>query len=221
MPPSELASTSKGINLMLSILGFIAVIDGFLLANGFFQSGAVYLGISLLGGALIYFLVNRIRKRLSVYGVGRDYIADISWGVLAGFAIILLQPVFGLSLGIPLENLALSAQWIIVVFIAPIAEEVLFRVGLYNILTISFNIAPLISNVIQALFFSFYHIQVYANEISASAILSVQSAFIAAFIAGILFEYIYLWRKSFLAPVGAHMAYNAIKFAALNLAFGV
>ena len=221
MPHSEASVSKRGRDLIFYLLAAVAIVDGFLLANGFFQSGVVYLGISLLAGGMIFILLNRQKNKLPVYGVGMDYIADGMYGLLAGVALTVILPIFGLSLGIPLESLALGAQWAIVVFIAPIAEELLFRVGVYNLFFKGFNVSHIISNLVQAGLFAVYHINVYAGQVSTQAILSVSTTFITAFLAGLFFEYIYIWRKSFIAPVGAHMAYNAILFADSGLAFGV
>ena len=69
-----------------------------------------------------------------------------------------------------------------------------------------------LANLITGITFGVYHITAYANEISASAIMSVSSTFITAILVGIVAGYLVRWRKSLIASIGLHMCLNALLF---------
>ena len=92
---------------------------------------------------------------------------------------------------------------IMVVVIAPIFEEILFRGKLYNMLRISAS--PLTSIVLASLFFGAVHLE----PIIA----------ISGLPWGLLLGFVYLRSRSIIAPIILHMFNNALAYATIVLSY--
>lgn len=73
----------------------------------------------------------------------------------------------------------------------------------------SLNLPFWISAIISSIIFSIYHIRVYSGVIELSAILSVSSAFISAFVVGVLACYLVKYQKSLMGAIVLHAVFNA------------
>lgn len=90
-----------------------------------------------------------------------------------------------------------------VVILAPIFEEMIFRGRLYNIL--HHNSSPLTSASLSALAFGIVHLE--------------PIVIIEALVAGMVFSYFYIARRSIIAPIILHMCNNAFAYALLVLSY--
>ena len=174
-----------------------------------------------------------------MYGIEKGVLGDFGIGSLMGFIMIFFSRIFpAFTLAVPyIVGLSITGQWIVVIFIAPIIEEVFFRGALLGflgkkepdpakidgfkraimIIVISFfmigwivsnlmfqagmvyailammslviyalwdkiptlNINFHLANLITGIAFGVYHINAYAKEITASAIMSVSATFMS------------------------------------------
>lgn len=93
--------------------------------------------------------------------------------------------------------------FLMVVFLAPIFEEMVFRARLYNIL--SRNTSPFISASLSALAFGVVHLQ---------PIVIIEALFM-----GVIFSYFYLSQRSIFTPIMLHMFNNSIAYALIVLSY--
>ena len=99
-----------------------------------------------------------------------------------------------------------KAAIFLVVFVVPIAEEVLFRGCLQSWLRRSFS--PVVSIAITSILFGLIHFS------STQGYMNVQILISLMFLGGVL-GYLYERQGSLYAPIGLHMTFNAIGVTAL------
>ncbi len=121
--------------------------------------------------------------------------------ILFGVALLVMLSVVLMPLSelLPTEERVFPrGGWTIfaVVIIAPIAEELLFRVKLYDMLTL--DVTPSVSVLLSALCFGVVHIE---------PIVAIEALF-----AGIIFSYFYIQRHSIYSAIVLHMANNSIAY---------
>ena len=125
-------------------------------------------------------------------------------GVIFIFALsIVLSPLEELM---PVDNSMYDdSAWtlIMVVVIAPIFEEILFRGKLYNMLRISAS--PLTSVILASLLFGAVHLE--------------PIILISGVPWGLLFGFVYLRTRSIIAPIILHMFNNALAYAVIVLSY--
>lgn len=134
--------------------------------------------------------------------VTRESIAiDILIGILLGLVFIVgnIAAPNTITIGLPPEILTTAAgQFWGSTILAPFAEEIIFRGGIYTILTLV--LPAWVSGILQALIFSGAHAYYYG--------LGLQSAFIGAFSFGIATWLISKWRGSIIPAIILHIMFN-------------
>ena len=90
-----------------------------------------------------------------------------------------------------------------IVILAPIFEEMIFRGRLYNIL--HRNGSPFMAASLSALAFGVVHLE--------------PVVVIEALVVGVVFSYLYIVRRSIVAPIILHMCNNAMAYALLVLSY--
>ena len=129
----------------------------------------------------------------------------ILYGVVVMIALsIVLAPLGGY---LPEDSREFSdSLWtlVLVVFAAPIFEEVLFRGRLYGLLRT--KASPMVSVLLSSLMFGLMHLQ--------------PAVMLEGVLMGLLFSYAYLRSRSIFAPVILHMCNNALAYALKVLSYG-
>ena len=129
----------------------------------------------------------------------------ILYGVVVTIALsIVLAPLGGY---LPEDSREFSdSLWtlVLVVFAAPIFEEVLFRGRLYGLLRT--KASPMVSVLLSSLMFGLMHLQL--------------AVMLEGVLMGLLFSYAYLRSRSIFAPVILHMCNNALAYALKVLSYG-
>ena len=164
------------------------------------------------------------RKNFQLYGIQDDWFLDLMVGlaVAGGFLVVRnILPFSFLGWVIPdTTPLATGPQVATVLGIAPIVEELFFRVMffavLYGVLGLPFWIASPINNI----GFSSYHVIAYANELALDPIISVSGAFITAGLAGMVMDGVNYWRGSATTSWGTHFGLNFSSWLSGALTFG-
>jgi membrane protease YdiL (CAAX protease family) len=93
--------------------------------------------------------------------------------------------------------------FLVVVLLAPILEEMVFRARLYNIL--SRNTSPFISASLSALAFGVVHME---------PIVIIEALFM-----GVIFSYFYLSQRSIFTPIMLHIFNNSVAYALIVLSY--
>lgn len=93
--------------------------------------------------------------------------------------------------------------FLVVVLLAPILEEMVFRARLYNIL--SRNTSPLISASLSAIAFGVVHME---------PIVIIEALFM-----GVIFSYFYLSQRSIFTPIMLHIFNNSVAYALIVLSY--
>lgn len=129
----------------------------------------------------------------------------ILYGVVVMIAMsIVLAPLGGY---LPEDSREFSdSLWtlVLVVFAAPIFEEILFRGRLYGLLRT--KASPMVSVLLSSLMFGLMHLQ--------------PAVMLEGVLMGLLFSYAYLRSRSIFAPVILHMCNNALAYALKVLSYG-
>ncbi len=129
----------------------------------------------------------------------------ILYGVVVTIALsIVLAPLGGY---LPEDSREFSdSLWtlVLVVFAAPIFEEVLFRGRLYGLLRT--KASPMVSVLLSSLMFGLMHLQ--------------PAVMLEGVLMGLLFSYAYLRSRSIFAPIILHMCNNALAYALKVLSYG-
>ena len=92
----------------------------------------------------------------------------------------------------------------LVVVVAPIFEEILFRGRLYGLLRV--KTSPLVAVTLSSLMFGIMHLQ--------------PAVMLEGVLMGLLFSYAYLRTRSIFAPIILHMCNNALAYALKVLSYG-
>ena len=129
----------------------------------------------------------------------------ILYGVVVTIALsIVLAPLGGY---LPEDSREFSdSLWtlVLVIFAAPIFEEVLFRGRLYGLLRT--KASPMVSVLLSSMMFGLMHLQ--------------PAVMLEGVLMGLLFSYAYLRSRSIFAPVILHMCNNALAYALKVLSYG-
>lgn len=150
---------------------------------------------------------------MALYGVEGPVMKNGLIGALVGAFFIATKKLTNLSLALPTIPMAgmlatTAGQWIVIVGLAPVAEELFFRCLLLSLLVTFVGWKFWQANLVQATAFSFYHIIAYAGEIAASAIMNTATAFIAAFVFGLVAGWL-VKKFGLTTPIVAHALLNA------------
>ncbi len=92
---------------------------------------------------------------------------------------------------------------IMVVAVAPIFEEILFRGMLYNLLRVT--CPPFVAVLISSILFGVIHLE--------------PTVIVEGVLVGLLFSYVYLRTKSILAPITLHVCNNIVAYALAILSY--
>lgn len=146
-----------------------------------------------------------------LYGIDNNWGKDSGIGFLAGLGFIIVFGVSGLSMGYPPPLYQQSASafvnlvagFFVVVFLASIFEEPLFRDVVRFIAEVTTG-SKILAILITAFTFSIFHWQVYGEALLA--------AFIGAFIFSIFATLLTMWTESILPSVIMHSMVNAWLF---------
>lgn len=191
------AVAQAGVSLAVGLFGF-----GLLDENGITDFG--FMAIYLMSMMLVYVLVS-LEERVVFGGLrptmhsrrGFDPI-----GLLLGVVVILSLSVVLSPLGelMPADQRSFpEGGWTLfsVIVLAPVFEELIFRVRLYNIL--SRSASPIVAASLSALMFGAVHLE--------------PIVVIEGFVVGIVLSYFYLQKRSIVAPILLHACNNAMAYA--------
>lgn len=202
----------NGIGRVRILIYLGIVLSLFLVVNSpdFFKASIVYI-IFLLVAFVLF------RKGSYFFGVDKDYFLDISWGI--GYSAMFIVPSLlgsSIAIGIPdlPQSLAATSRFLIIVLLAPIAEELIFRGAVqgYMIKGLKWNLWLAI--VIQAVIFSLFHIAAYGSFALQSG------AFIGALLFGLGAGFLVYKTNSLLSSITAHVLFNGFLYANLVVAIG-
>ena len=156
----------------------------------------VIIGLRLSELAGLVYLVNHFRLIESL-GLSRPTIAQIQFFIVASLACLtiagllyLVQPAWFVYVRLP-EWLDGVSGFILMVCLAPVVEEMIFRGLLYRMLREQWGIW--VSVTVSAVFFSLLH---------HGMVISPQ------FVGGIIFALAYEWSRSLWVSIGLHMGAN-------------
>lgn len=145
---------------------------------------------------------------------------DVAWGVAlavptlfcAGLLAVLLVGLLGVAPESPLPPVSdpagIAATFVAAVVIAPLWEEVFFR-GFVTT-TWARTLGPRAAIVRGALFFSLVHVVTLGGIDFASALATAFIAFAIRLPVGLVLGWVFLRRRTLVAPVALHATYNAI-----------
>ena len=177
---------SENIKRILILAASAFLISLFLYTNSgedFAKAGVIFGGMSLF--ILLFFFYKGIGKKL----VGIDNLrGDILYGLIFGVGLIMANVlgVFNLLLP-PVAAFTNIAKIVVVVILAPIVEELIFRGIIFNMLSNTFSFWK--AALIQALIFSAFHLLVYSGvpleQFSTTGLLAVGGSFISAAMFGL------------------------------------
>lgn len=149
------------------------------------------------------------RKNVKLFGFQDDWFLDLLKGLGAFVVLLLFRSILPFGWVIPrLQPLATTPQLITWIGIAPLSEEIFFRVFLMGVFFIVFGWSYFVSAFLTSIGFSLYHISAYAGEIALDPVLAVGGAFVTAAMMGFAFAYINKWTGSISASIGTHAGLN-------------
>jgi len=177
-------------------------------------------------GVLLVWLRTRHRTWPRVMGlVGPGLLSDARWGAVAGFAlypivafgvgtivVIVLEAFAGDGVATPEQldtGLDAGGKVLAVVYgvgIAPFAEELFFRGVLFR--SLADRRGFWVGAVVSGLLFGLVHLPAGQRDLADALVLPIVMTF-----TGIGLAWIYERRRSLLAPIAAHVVFNAIGLA--------
>lgn len=169
----------------------------------FLVSYVVPMVLMLIGVMLYNMLVIKSKERMMWSVRGLNPMVHI-WGLVLLVALaIVLAPLMRLLPSI--ESVVPSSVWAVVtvIFIAPIVEELIFRAGVFSVL--SNTCRPTVAAIVSSLLFGVMH-----GEVAVA---------IEAFFAGMIFSYAYIFTQSIFAPIILHIFNNIIAYLLLQLSY--
>lgn len=157
-----------------------------------------------------------------LFGVGDKPIRGVFLGLLFGIAFLILTKIkiFGaitLGMAVPSLPLALGADGIVVVLIAPIVETIFFGVFLFSALSLFFPLWVAIS--IRGITFASFHWFAYVL-VGGSSVGSVIGAFLGAFMFAIVGSLLAVYIGSE-ADASAHAFFNGWNWNQINNIFSI
>lgn len=185
-----------GVSLLVGVFGF-----GFIDESGITDFG--FMAVYLMSMLLVLMLVT-FEERLCFGSVRRVEHSRRGFdpiGLLLGVVLLIAISVVMQPLGdlMPVDERSFpDGGWTLfsVVVLAPILEELIFRVRLYNIL--SRSLSPLMSASLSALMFGLVHLE--------------PIVILEGFVVGIVLSYFYIQKRSIVAPILLHACNNAIAY---------
>lgn len=169
----------------------------------FLKTVSVYVLIGLVILVAYQFLITKKIFGVEIFDKS-DWVKDIMIGAGIGIVFILLNQISpAITIGFPGEVLDSTGtnRAITVGAIAPILEEGLFR-GLFMGILLSFGVGFLLSNVVQAVGFTVFHISAYGLLASSSG------AYFGAMLFALGMGFLIKWRKNLLSVIIVHSIFN-------------
>ena len=138
-------------------------------------------------------------------------------GVLVAAAFVVLNTVLSATFVFNIPEVQVVSdvvgRWVIIVFIAPVLEELFFKYGLFGIITSSLR-APVIAGVLLVSgIFTLYHFTAYGGTVLNSA------AFIGAFVFSAVTLGVAVKQNNIYPSILTHALFNAYLFGVKTLAF--
>ena len=149
-----------------------------------------------------------------IIGIDANWWDDAKFGLFLGLGFValnLISPTF--AIGYPMVSV-LIAQFLVILLVAPIVEEILFRSTLLSYAKMGPSTPQIVFAVlITAFLFSVFHWQAYG--------VGLQTAFVGAGLFGIIAGWVAIDRQSVLPVIIMHIIFNAWLFAKASLAIGI
>lgn len=165
----------------------------------------------LVIGGFCLFLYSQWGKfgRISdIEGIGDKWGIDLLIGLGLGVGTIILGQIFSFigAIGIPpVQSIAgIIGRFIIIVPVASIFEATFFNDFLHDLLESKMGIPRIISMLIVAICFSFFHLVAYGNSLQASG-----GSFFSAGLMGFIFGLVTEWRNSLAVNFSYHATLNS------------
>lgn len=160
-----------------------------------------------------------------ILGIDKNFIFDFFIGIIIGIVILVLGSLVGFIgvIGIPL-NLAISlddlGKFLIIVAIAPLAEEIFFRQFFLSFLhdklkNFGLNVPFFLAAIGSGIVFSLFHLAAYGNSLEAAG-----GSFFSAALMGVVFAYEVKIFKSVLPAIMTHLVLNLSIMLSLVVVFG-
>lgn len=147
-------------------------------------------------------------------GIDSNWKEDAIFGFFLGLGFIILNtlnPSF--AIGYPIVA-ALTAQLVVIIIVAPVVEEILFRSTLISYAQFGTQTSHLIFAVaLSAVLFSVFHFAAYG--------IGLQTAFIGAGLFGAIAGFVAISRQSVLPVIIMHAMLNGWLYSKASLAIGV
>lgn len=158
-----------------------------------FNAGVIYSSFIIIS-IIAYVVASKLN--LQLIGIGNKWVEEISVGFIFGVVLISFAYFYpNFIIGYPQST---ADEFIIVGGVAPIVEEISFRGVLMNIL--DKNMPFLFALILSSALFSLFHWKAYG--------LAMSSAFVGAFIFGVVAGLITKWRKSIIPAIILHATFN-------------
>ena len=216
---NEKQKTKTRIKIVLVLGLFLALFvmfnaQQFLLAAGLY----IVMGIVTLN---LYGQWGKIGKLSDLEGIDSNYVTDGLVGVGLGIGTIILAsiiPIIGVIGLPPVQSIAGTlGRLLIIVPIASIFEEVFFRDFLMDFLNSKLNLPRIISILLTALGFSFFHLLAYGENLAAAS-----GSFTSAALMGFIFGLVSERQNSLAGSIMYHATLNTwLGFIKLNLIIGL
>lgn len=152
---------------------------------------------------------------------------DVNWkfdliiGLVVGGLLIGLHALApSVTMGFPTIPEATQGERLgIVGVLAPVGEELLFRLVIFNMF-ILLGLSVFLALPLQALLFGLAHAWAYSGSFTIQGITSVGAAIFGAALFGLIFGALAYWRKNPLASMTPHAMYNIFLASQLLVVFG-
>ena len=203
----SLRTRSRNRAMVLIVFAIFALLWVLINEGKFFTASIIY-GVMSVFLFLFYLNWNKFGKPSDLVGIDDNWVTDSFWGFLLAVGFIILgeiSPFIG-TIGIPqVQSIAETfGRFLIIVIVAPIMEELLFRDVILDFfdrkgVNFPFFVAALISSGL----FSLYHLTAYG-----SSLIDAGGSFLSAGIAGMGFAYLRKYTNSNIGNIIAHATLN-------------
>ncbi len=200
---------NKDINRMVILILIGVFISLWVMINaGFFLQAAIIYIVMGIVSIFFAFSWNKFGRKTQPIGIDANFIQDFLIGGVIGVAYIFLgsiAPFIG-AIGIPNVQSIVDTvgRFLIIVLLAPIFEEIFFRIFVLDFLDEKAVDFPfLFSAIITGILFAVFHAAAYGGSLEAA-----QGSFIIAALVGVLFAYERKWTNSVITPIATHMVLN-------------
>ncbi len=138
--------------------------------------------------------------KLKFYGIGKDIKKNLALGLVFAVVFVVLNLLTGIVIGLPVLPQAIEGKYIVAGAVAPMVEEMLFRMALLSL----FSFLPVVLLVVfNGAVFSAFHWSAYGQSLQA-----MNGSFIGAFIFGMFATYITIKRQSIIPAIVCHSIFN-------------